>query len=107
MRRGELLGLAWDDVDLRAGEVTVRRTLQRTRGKVRLVEPKTRASRRRIPLLPSAVRALRIHRLCQRNEERWAWARWEDSGLVFTTTIGTPLDPSEASRAFRRAAATK
>jgi integrase len=62
LRQGEALGLRWQDVDLEAGELEVRHALQRMRGSVQLVEPKTDRSRRRIALAPYAVTVLREHR---------------------------------------------
>ena len=54
LRRGEALGLGWDDVDLDEGTLRVRVALQRIDGKLQLVEPKTMRSRRRIPCLSRA-----------------------------------------------------
>ena len=62
LRQGELLGLSWRDVDFGAGTLTVRRSLQRIDGEVRLVEPKTETSRRTLSLPPSVATALRAHR---------------------------------------------
>src|SRR5205085_1845273 len=62
MRIGELLGLRWQDVDLAAGRLQVHHTLVLTREGLRLTEPKTARSRRRIALAPAAVEALRHHR---------------------------------------------
>jgi integrase len=65
LRSGELRGLQWSDIDLEAGTLTVRRSLQRVDGAFRDLEPKTRGSRRTIALPPVAVDALRRHRLLQ------------------------------------------
>jgi integrase len=62
LRLGELFGLQWSDVDLKAGAVTVRHTLQELNGKLTLKEPKTDKSRRRVELPDSAVAALTDHR---------------------------------------------
>ncbi len=64
MRRGELLGLKWEDVDLDSATVQVRRTLTRTDNGRRLAigEPKTRKSRRTVRLTQRAVYALSSHR---------------------------------------------
>src|SRR5207249_2109632 len=92
-RQGELLGLRWDDLDLDAGVLAVRRTLARATGGVPIFdEPKTSTSRRSLSLAPVAVAALRAHRARQ-NAERLALGEdWSDFGLVFTSTIGTPLN---------------
>ena len=100
--QGEALGLCWQDVDLETGELRVRVALQRVNGKLQLVEPKTLRGRRALPLPPSVVLALREHRRNQLEERLAAGPEWQDSGLVFTTTIGTPLDATNVVRRFRR-----
>lgn len=62
LREGELLGLRWEDVDLRQGTLTVRRTQQELNGRLLVSEPKTAASRRTIPLPDGVKAALREHR---------------------------------------------
>jgi len=94
LRRGELSGLRWSDVDLDAGLVTVRRSLQRsrTRGLI-FEEPKTEKARRSIRLAPAVVSALKAHRKRQAETRLAAGPLWQDGDLVFCTGIGTPLDP--------------
>ena len=99
LRKGELAGLRWEDVDLDQGLVHVRQTIQRVYG-VGMVTgpPKSARSRRDVPLPVYAGVALKEHRTRQL-EERLAMGRyWIDSGLVFTTTIGTGLDPRNLTR---------
>ena len=92
MRQGELLGLGWEDVDLEAGVVRVRRTLTLARGGPRLTEPKTPKSRRQMRLTASAVEALERHQDGQHAERAAAGDKWDGSlGLVFATRIGTPI----------------
>ena len=100
LRKGEALGLRWDDVDLEAGTLSVRKQLQRVDGKLQLVDLKTDRSRRTITLPSISVDALRRHRVRQLEERLVAGRRWSDSGLVFTTTIGTPIDARNLSRWF-------
>jgi len=102
LRQGEALGLQWEDLDLDAGRLTVRHALQRVDGRLILVEPKTRLSRRTIVLPPFAVAALHKHRKRQLSERLWAGARWQDHGFVFTSTIGTPLDGSNVTHRLQR-----
>jgi integrase len=92
LRMGEALGLRWSDVDLDAGTLRVNRQLQRMRGGGGLVfsEPKN-ASRRTVDLPQRAVEALRSHRNRQIEDELRA-PHYENSGLVFATGKGTPLD---------------
>ncbi len=94
LRQGELFGLRWQDVDLASGTLTVRHALQRINGTRMLVEPKTDLSRRTVTLPASAVAALRVQRTRQLEARLLAGARWQDEGFVFTSTIGTPLEPS-------------
>ncbi|MGW4214817.1 tyrosine-type recombinase/integrase [Lentzea sp. NPDC004789] len=100
LRRGEALGLAWSDVDLLAGRLTVRQALYRVDKELRLTEVKTDASNATIPLPASLVKALREHRKRQ-NEERFeAGTAWKDTGLVFTTKLGGPIEPRNVNRMF-------
>lgn len=101
LRLGESLGLAWGDVDLSARTLRVRRALQRFDGKLQFVEPKSESSNRTVALPESAVVVLRQHRVRQQTERLLAGKRWRDTGLVFTTTIGTPLDDRNVRKAFR------
>jgi len=103
MRQGELLGLTWKCVNLDTGTATVKQQMQRVNGKLTLVEPKTAQSRRTVALPAIVVTALTAHRERQRFERKWAGSRWQDHGLVFTTTIGTPLDSANVTHNFQKA----
>lgn len=103
LRQGEALGLHWRDVDLDQGTLRVRVALQRVGGQARLVEPKSAQSRRTVAMPPSVVAALRAHRARQLRERLAAGERWRDQGLVFATTIGTPLDARNVVRRFKAA----
>lgn len=98
MRRGELLGLKWEDVDFGSTNATVRvrRTLTHTgNGKgLALGEPKTRKSRRTVRLTPRAAEALKHHRVRQAEEKLKVGALYEDSGLVFAGEGGGLINPS-------------
>lgn len=103
LRQGEALGLRWEDVDLEAGLLTVRHALQfPTGGGWVLVEPKSDRSRRVITLPEIVVVALRAHRLRQREQRLLAGSSWREHGFVFTSRVGTPLDPWGVIRAFKR-----
>ncbi|MFV2064644.1 MAG: site-specific integrase [Chloroflexota bacterium] len=102
-RQGELLGPRWDDVDLDPRRLRVRDTLARVEGKLTLLEPKTDRSRRTIRLPRVVVSELRAHRTRQKMERLVAGSRWVDSGHVFATTIGTPVEAAAVTRAFKRA----
>src|SRR5215210_4975696 len=61
LRQGELLGLKWDDIDLKVGTLQVRRTLTTAKGGPVLSAPKTKSSRRTVRLSQAALEALRSH----------------------------------------------
>jgi|SRR5579875_672349 integrase len=99
MRRGELLGLKWQDIDLERGTLQVRRILTRIPSKLpgkgfEEAEPKTDKGRRSIVLPSFAVEALRQHRLRQREAKLKAGPAWRDHDYVFCTPIGTHLNPT-------------
>ena len=104
LRRGEGLALRWGDVDLDGGHAQVRGTLSRVAAGLVITEPKTERSRRTVPLPASVVAALRRHRARQVQERLRAGTAWVDTGLVFTTELGTPLDPRNALRSLTGAA---
>lgn len=101
MRRGELLGLKWEDLDLDRGTLAVRRTLSRGKeGRWELGQPKTAAGRRSIALPASCVTSLRKHRARQNAERLRLGEIWEDHGFVFTNRIGNMLHVNSLSHAF-------
>jgi integrase len=102
MRQGELLALKWGDVDLEHGALRVRRTLSRTDKAYVLGEPKSKKSRRTIRLTAGAVEALRGHLSRQIEEMERIGSLYETGGLVFATTTGTVINPSNLrNRSFK------
>jgi integrase len=99
LRRGELLALRWSAIDLRGGTLRVRSSLQRVGGDLVFMSPKTRRSQRAIPLPRAVVQVLREHKARQ-DAERANAELWADPDLVFTTSIGTPIEPRNLSRHF-------
>ena len=105
MRRGEVLGLRWQDVSLDDARVRVTQTLVMVGGSPQLSVPKTDRSRRSISLDSGTVSALREWRVRQL-EERVAYGEgWEENGLVFTREDGAWVRPDWFSRKFHRLAA--
>jgi integrase len=100
LRQGEILGLQWSDVDLENGMLSVRQQLQRVDGALRMVELKTEKSRRTINLPQVAISALGAHLARQAEERQLAGVGWVETGMVFTTRIGTMLDRRNLLRAF-------
>ena len=103
LRQGEALGLAWEDVDLESGTLSVRHTLQRYDGAYHLDEPKTSKSRRTIALPRPLIEALRCHRTRQVEERLRAGQGWEGDrwNLIFTTMAGTPLSSAVVTHRFQ------
>ncbi|MFD5098099.1 tyrosine-type recombinase/integrase [Streptomyces albidochromogenes] len=103
LRKGELLGLHWEDLDLDGGTATIHRSLQRTRSQgLTVLHTKTLASERRIALPTECLNSLKTHQERQQEERQTAGTSWTDYGLVFTTPKGKPLDPTNLTRRFRR-----
>ncbi|PPJ06947.1 site-specific integrase [Nocardia nova] len=100
LRRGEALGLRWDDIDLTAGRLTIRKSLHRVDGELRLEDVKTEASNAPLPLPRPLVAILRTHRKAQMEERFAAGSAWQENGLVFTTKLGRPIEPRNANRMF-------
>jgi integrase len=92
MRRGELLALHWSEIDLEAGYLQVRWTLQHVAGGTYiLTPPKTARSRRKIALTARAVKALGEHRSRQSALREAAKEAWQETDFVFTNAIGHPI----------------
>jgi integrase len=101
LRPGELLGLAWAAVDLDAAVLHVRQSLKRERVGLRIGELKTKRSRRTLDLPGPVVEALRRHHANQAADRLAAGPAWNgERDLVFTTAVGTPIDPRNLRRAF-------
>ena len=78
--------------------LAIRRGLHRVDGKLQVMETKTVRSRRTMPLPPAVVECLTGHRSAQEAERVALAERWPESGYVFTTPIGTPIDPDNCSK---------
>ena len=100
LRRGELQGLKWEDVDLDAGTLQVRRTLSEPKGGYIFEAPKS-GKGRSIRCSQRAIGALRSHRSRQSEERLRAGSLWQDNGLVFPSGVGTPLLGGNLNRAFK------
>ena len=98
LRRGELLALRWDDINFGSRQLHVCRAMQRVGGKLQVVEPKTSSSRRTVVLPRLAVRHLQEHKKRQDVERQALGEAWREHGLVFASSIGTPVEPRNVSR---------
>ena len=103
LRRSELAGLKWSDIDLKGARLRVVRTRQRIYGHG-IVEgqPKTHRSRRTVALSEAAVAVLESVKTGQIEKRLKAGPVWNHSDYVFTTDDGRPIDPDNLSREFRR-----
>lgn len=93
LRRGELLGLRWSDIDFAKNTLQVAQTVQRVSGRLIIDETKTDASDAVVPL-PKLTRVVLLeHREHQAKVREDAGELWTDHDLVFSTSIGTPIEP--------------
>jgi integrase len=102
LRRGELLGLRWDDVSMERSTLRVGRALVREGGRHTLGETKTRRGRRQINLTPRTVSTLKAHHKKQQEEKIKLTGLYKDHGLIFATRVGTPINPENlVNRSFK------
>jgi integrase len=104
LRRGEVLGLAWRDLDWKAGTITITQQVQAIAGK-RVVSPtpKTDNARRTLPLPPGVLARLRHHWTEQLELRALLGADWHEHGLIFPVeTNGRPMLPRNLGAAFTR-----
>lgn len=102
LRRGEVLGLKWSEVDLDAAEARIERQLIRHRGSGAFAPPKTDRSRRTVALPTWCIAILREHRHRQLEAQMRARDKWEDNDLVFTNAAGGAANPGEVSYEFAK-----
>ena len=101
LRRGEALGLRWEDYDETMGTLRIVRQLQRLQSGLVTVDTKTSTSRRSLNV-PRGVRELLTARREQQAMDAAALGdSWTESGFIFTTLLGTPLDPRNILREFK------
>ena len=100
LRRGEVLGLSWQDVRTTATELHITRQLQRISGELLHSETKTEGSASILPLPGICLTALKLRREEHDQAMETAGPAWHDFGLVFTTRWGTPIEPRNFNRSF-------
>ncbi|MFH8870308.1 tyrosine-type recombinase/integrase [Streptomyces griseus] len=101
LRRGEVLGLRWSDIDLERRMLTVRNQIQRVQKELYADSTKNRRTRA-IPVPLMCVAPLRWQRLRQTAQRDAAGRAWQDSAYVFTTRTGRTIEPRNLSRSFER-----
>jgi len=102
MRRGELLGLRWLDVELDMAVLSVVQTLQRVGGEFIQKEPKNARSRRDIALTPDLAILLRGYKVQVEEQRMYLGLPFQDTALVFAHHDGSPLDPSTVSHTSKK-----
>ena len=100
MRRGEVIGLRWADVDFDAATVSVRQSITQAGGELRVGAPKTKRGERVVPIDARSMEILRRHRVAQAHSRLAVGAAWTDLDLVFTRADGTPVRPDDVTRRF-------
>ena len=98
LRRGEVLGLRWEDVDLDHHQLEVVQQLALVQGRPQLKQLKTEYSDRPVTFGATTASALTVHRAVQDAEAEFAGPAWQGTGLVFTTPIGGWVDPNNFGR---------
>jgi len=101
MRRGEILGLRWDDIDLEGRKLSIRRALVTSDYELSFSPPKTARGRRVVNLDPDTVRVMRKHRVSQAAERLALGDIFQDQDLVFCREDGSPVHPDRLTKAFR------
>ncbi len=103
MRRGEILGLRWSDIDFESGTLHIRRSVNHITGYGFIeTEPKTAASIQVIPLPEVVIDVLRQHRLYQLEAQSQAGAKWQERDLVFCNKIGGFFSLSQLYQQYRK-----
>jgi integrase len=102
MRRGEILGLRWSDINLATGRLSVQRSRLSVAYEIVESEPKTAKSRRSIALDSVTVSELKKHRKRQLEERLAAGELWHESDDLFTDEVGRPIHPDRFTKLFVR-----
>lgn len=103
-RRGEIIGLRWQDVDLEQRVIRVRKQRQRVHGEAYDDDPKGRRRKQSLPLPAMCVAPLRWQRMRQAAMRERAGEQWTETDYVFTTRTGRPVEPRNLYRSFTRVA---
>jgi integrase len=111
LRRGEIIGLNWSDIDFEtnylfvrhsARELTVRRPDGSSQTTLVLNDPKTKHSKRKLEMNPALVDTLRRQQLRQKKAKLAAGSAWNENDAVFTSSIGTRLYPSNVHKQYKK-----
>jgi integrase len=101
MHQGELLGLKWSDLQWNNGELKIKRQVKRVLGHGwTFADPKTKKGHRTIKLGDEILNLLRVHKKRQETQKLDKGERWAENGLIFSSSIGTPHNPSNLRKDF-------
>jgi integrase len=104
LRRGEVAGLRWSDLDLEQGTMSIEQQIVQHGWTTDTTSPKTDAGDRIVALDPETRALLKEHRQAQKSAQKRAASAWIDTGLVFTESDGSPLHPALITGEFQRLA---
>ena len=93
MRRGEIAGLKWDNVDLENGVIFVNQTLLKTKSGIIIDTPKNKSSIRPIRISKALIKILKAYKLWQDEQKKVLEGYWIETGYVFTRNNGELVDP--------------
>ena len=102
IRRGEALGLMWKDLDKESGVLRVSRQLKIEDGVLITSDTKTARSRRSLNLPAPMLASLLAHEKRQQAEKQALGRAWTNSGYIFASSVGTPIDPHNLYREFQK-----
>jgi integrase len=102
LRKGELAGLRWVDVNMEKGTLSVRQNVGTLRGAVEIKPPKTAAGKRDVHVPAAVLEALKAHKARQNKHRLSLGEAWQDHGLTFPSAIGTPIHPDNLDIDFNR-----
>ena len=102
MRRGEMCGLEWSDVDIERNIIHIRRNVLYTQENgVYEDTPKTKSSVRDVKISEHVITLLKHYREWQEGQQDKCCNQWHDSKRIFTNDLGVPLHPTSVSKWFR------
>lgn len=102
LRRGEVLGLRWKDIDFQTKTASICKNLVSIKGRPVLQEPKTKGSNRSVTLPSMTIDALKRHKQVQDEEKLSVGDHYNQHDLVICTSVGTLLSPRNLLRSFQR-----